>query len=127
MADSIKCPNCNANLVFDADSQMMVCEYCMSRFTAEQLKNTIVPEAPEDSDAGSRIHRADAKENIKKKLGDQGVQFICNACGATVVTDANTSATFCAFCGSPAIRSPAIESPASGADAISRVGQNSHR
>ena len=103
MADSIKCPNCNANLVFDADSQMMVCEYCMSRFTAEQLKNTIVPEAPEDSDAGSRIHRADAKENIKKKLGDQGVQFICNACGATVVTDANTSATFCAFCGSPAI------------------------
>ena len=45
MADSIKCPNCNANLVFDADSQMMVCEYCMSRFTAEQLKNTIVPEA----------------------------------------------------------------------------------
>ena len=55
MADSIKCPNCNANLVFDADRQLMVCEYCMSSFTAEQLQNTIVPEAPEDSDAGQRI------------------------------------------------------------------------
>lgn len=103
MADSIKCPNCSGNLVFDADLQMMVCEYCMSRFTAEQLKNTIVPEAPKNSDAGKRIHKAHAEEKIKKKLGDQGVQFICNACGATVVTDANTSATFCAFCGSPAI------------------------
>ena len=34
--------------------------------------------------------------------GDQ-VEFICNACGARVVTDKNTSATFCAFCGSPAL------------------------
>jgi DNA-directed RNA polymerase subunit RPC12/RpoP len=103
MADSIKCPNCNANLVFDADRQLMVCEYCMSSFTAEQLKNSIVPEAPEDSDAGERIHEKDAAEHIKQGLGDQGVQFICNACGAQVVTDAHTSATFCAFCGSPAI------------------------
>ncbi|MBR5974732.1 MAG: hypothetical protein IK020_06065 [Clostridiales bacterium] len=103
MADSIKCPNCSGNLIFDADRQLMVCEYCMSSFNAEQLKNTIVPEAPADSDAGERIHREGAKENIRKRLGDEGQQFICNACGATVVTDKNTSATFCAFCGSPAI------------------------
>ena len=103
MADSIKCPNCSGNLIFDADRQLMVCEYCMSSFTAEQLQNTIVPEAPADSDAGERIHRDGAEENIKKGLGDEGVQFICNACGATVVADQNTSATFCAFCGSPAI------------------------
>lgn len=103
MADAIKCPNCSGNLIFDADQQMMVCEYCMSRFTAEQLKNTIVEEPEEDSTAGERIHKEQAKEHIRKGLGDQGVQFICNACGAQVVTDQNTSATFCAFCGSPAI------------------------
>ena len=103
MADSIKCPNCGGNLTFDADLQMLTCEYCLGRFTAEQLKNTIVEEAPEGSVAGERIHQADAAEHIKKSLGDQGVQFICNSCGAQVVTDKNTSATFCAFCGSPAI------------------------
>ena len=103
MADSIKCPNCSGNLIFDADRQLMVCEYCMSSFTAEQLQNTIVPEAPEQSDAGERIHAEQAEEHIKKSLKDEGVQFICNACGATVVTDKNTSATFCAFCGSPAV------------------------
>lgn len=109
MADSIKCPNCSGNLVFNADLQMMVCDYCSSRFTAEQLENTIVPEAPQDSAAGDRIHTKDAAEHIKKSLGDQGVQFICNACGATVVTEKNTSATFCAFCGSPAIISQRME------------------
>ena len=103
MADAIKCPNCSGNLIFDADQQMMVCEYCMSRFTAEELANTIVEEPKDDSTAGERIHKEQAKEHIRKGLGDQGVQFICNACGAQVVTDQNTSATFCAFCGSPAI------------------------
>ncbi len=103
MADSIKCPNCNANLIFDADRQVMFCEYCLSTFAAEQLENTIVEEAPKDSTAGDRIHAQGAEEHIKKSLLDDGVQFICNACGAQVVTDKNTSATFCAFCGSPAI------------------------
>ena len=103
MADSIKCPNCCANLIFDADKQVMFCEYCLSTFTADQLENTIVEEAPKDSTAGERIHAEGAEEKIKKSLLDDGVQFICNACGAQVVTDKNTSATFCAFCGSPAI------------------------
>ncbi|MBO4927652.1 MAG: hypothetical protein J5379_05310 [Clostridiales bacterium] len=103
MADSIKCPNCGGNLVFNADLQLMVCEYCMGRFSAEELKNTIVPQAPSDSDAGDRIHQTGAEEHIRKSLGDEGVKFICNSCGAEVVADKNTSATFCAFCGSPAI------------------------
>ncbi|MBP5491338.1 MAG: hypothetical protein J6Y08_00655 [Clostridiales bacterium] len=103
MADSIKCPNCSGNLVFDADSQLMVCEYCMSRFSPAELKKSILPEDEEQKDAGERIHEENAQERIKKSLGEEGVQFICNSCGATVVTEKNTSATFCAFCGSPAI------------------------
>lgn len=106
MADSVKCPNCSANLVFDADRQVMFCEYCLGTFTAEQLKSLakeVVPGADTETDAGERIHKEHAQENIKKSLGDEGQQFVCNACGATVVTDKNTSATFCAFCGSPAL------------------------
>ena len=30
-------------------------------------------------------------------------EIVCDSCGAQIVTDENTSATFCAFCGSPAI------------------------
>lgn len=109
MADSIKCPNCGANLTFDADAQVMYCDYCMSRFDPEVLKNTIVAEAEENTNAGDRIHKEEAEEKIKKSLGDEGVQFVCNSCGATVVADKNTSATFCAFCGSPAVISQRLE------------------
>ncbi|MBO4494964.1 MAG: hypothetical protein J5752_03805 [Clostridiales bacterium] len=103
MADSIKCPNCSANLVFDADRQKMYCEYCLSTFDPEVLKNTILPETDEKSNAGERTHKKGAKKRIRKALGDDGQVFICNACGASVVADKNTSATFCAFCGSPAL------------------------
>ena len=34
---------------------------------------------------------------------DDVVEYLCNSCGAKVVTDKNTSASFCAFCGSPAL------------------------
>lgn len=106
MADSVKCPNCSANLVFDADRQKMICEYCMSAFDPSELMEKaqeILPENDDESDAGERIHKENAEERIRKSLNDEGQQFTCNACGATVVTDKNTSATFCAFCGSPAI------------------------
>jgi len=103
MADSIKCPNCSGNLVFDADRQVMYCDYCMSTFNPSELKNTILPETDADTNAGERIRSEKAKTKIRKALGDDGQVFVCNACGASVVADKNTSATFCAFCGSPAL------------------------
>ncbi|MBR2752093.1 MAG: hypothetical protein IKD90_13290 [Clostridiales bacterium] len=103
MADSIKCPNCSGNLVFDADRQVMYCDYCMSSFDPSELKNTILPETDDQSNAGERIHKDETSKPDKKALGDDGQVFICNACGASVIADKNTSATFCAFCGSPAL------------------------
>ena len=44
-----------------------------------------------------------------RDIGDAGEdednkqEFVCDSCGATVITDYNTSATFCAFCGSPTL------------------------
>jgi len=34
---------------------------------------------------------------------NDSIQYVCNSCGAAVITDPNTAATFCAFCGSPTI------------------------
>ena len=33
-----KCPNCNAELKFNPDTQKLDCEYCLSSFTIEQVK-----------------------------------------------------------------------------------------
>ena len=40
---SIKCPNCGGGLQFDPASQNYECEYCLSKFTQEELEK-IAPE-----------------------------------------------------------------------------------
>ena len=35
-----KCPNCGAGLVYDAEKQSFVCNFCISEFAEEDLKNS---------------------------------------------------------------------------------------
>jgi len=88
MAVSYKCPNCAANLVFDADAQQMTCEYCGTKLSPADVVSEENPEW---------------KQEKAENWGADAVQYICNSCGAAVITDQNTTATFCAFCGSPTI------------------------
>lgn len=37
------------------------------------------------------------------KWDESAAMFVCDNCGAGIVTDQNTAATFCAFCGAPSI------------------------
>lgn len=109
MADTIKCPNCTANLKFDAGVQQLTCEYCGASFnpsafsgipnelsTGESIYDTVVA-------TESDFEKSEESVDEGKKIDYQQTEFKCNSCGATIVTDSNTSATFCAFCGSPAL------------------------
>ena len=127
MAVSFKFPGCAASLVFDADNQMMTCEYCgkvispadveaqMSILSGEAMKEEDKRDAelrePDasvsatDTGAGSpaaatSTHAPAAEQPL---WSSEYMQYVCNSCGATVITDQNTAATFCAFCGSPTI------------------------
>ena len=111
MADTIKCPNCTANLVFDADTQKLVCDFCGASFLPDEL--TFIPEEtkdhpeemkkPEETSEVSSEKAAPSEEEAPEISTDDYSQFVCNACGAAVITDKTTSASFCAFCGSPAL------------------------
>lgn len=116
MATSYKCPNCAASLIFDADQQKMVCEYCGAEISPEDIVATEVhlnSEAMKREEiADEQIHggtdeaRGSSEESATEEeyfSEEDSVQFVCNSCGAAVITDKHTSATFCAFCGSPAI------------------------
>lgn len=52
---SYKCPNCGGGLVFDPDSQKFQCEYCLSEFTEEEMKQMEEASASpaEEEEAGS--------------------------------------------------------------------------
>lgn len=85
-----KCSNCGGPLKFDPEKQKYACEYCLSQFTQEQVAEG-EKEAP----------RAEKAE----KGGGEPFLYNCSSCGAEIVTDGTTAATFCYYCHNPVILS----------------------
>lgn len=90
-----KCPNCDGGLVFDPASQKFVCEYCQSKFTEVELAKQQPAAAGQQAQASQPPRRAGAD-------GDM-LMYSCPSCGAEVVTDATTAATFCYYCHNPVV------------------------
>lgn len=84
-----KCPNCRAPLKFNPHGQNWTCEYCRSVFTKEDIKQ----------------YEEKRKKREKPELAEASGMDIysCPNCGAEIVADENTSATFCVYCRSTAI------------------------
>ena len=85
----IQCPCCKAPLHFNAKLGKMKCEYCDSVFDASDLKNVKDVMVEETNDETKEV------ENY--------VTYRCPDCGAEIIADENTSATFCLYCGNTAI------------------------
>ncbi|MBR6761329.1 MAG: hypothetical protein IKM30_04775 [Oscillospiraceae bacterium] len=94
---AFKCPNCGAELVFSAAEQDFRCEYCQSSFTKSEM----------DSIAATQAEKVEQVSEAQQQLADEfqsttGV-YVCQSCGAEVMADDNTAATFCYYCHSPVI------------------------
>ncbi len=91
------CPSCGAKITFEPKTQTWDCEYCGSKFTLEELKK----------------HQNAASDNVnQKKLSKSHKKidvFRCDNCGAEIMADEHTTATFCVYCGSTAILKERIE------------------
>ncbi len=101
---SYKCPNCGGDLRFDPPSQKYKCEYCLSPFTQEeldQLLHAVTGDGETEEAAGGAAEAeagADAGEGDKDTL-----LYNCPSCGAQIVTDETTTATFCYYCHNPVV------------------------
>lgn len=84
-----KCPSCGGRLIFDPVEQMLRCDFCGNRYSPEKLE--LLMQIPE-------VDVGEADENEEDKC-----EIVCDSCGAVLITDKNTSATTCSFCGSPAL------------------------
>lgn len=87
---SYKCPNCGGELVFDADRQKFICGWCCSDFSADEITSCA---------------HADAQDSEKAAAAEQFAQdtdvYICSSCGAEIICDHNTAASFCYYCHNP--------------------------
>lgn len=85
-----KCPYCGAEMKFNEATGLLHCDYCDSDCSVDEF----------------RIQSAEefASQISPSRLDEQEHDgYVCNNCGARIITDGVTSATFCSFCGAPTI------------------------
>ena len=90
-AQDNKCPACSANIAFNPKNQTWDCAYCGSKFTLEEMQ---------------KYENASSEKNNLKVSGKKLEGFDsyhCQNCGAEVMADETTTATFCVYCGSTTI------------------------
>jgi DNA-directed RNA polymerase subunit RPC12/RpoP len=92
MVKTYKCPNCGADMVFDADKQILRCHHCQTEKTITSI---------EDEEASKKVQTPPLK--TAQESTEDFKMFHCPTCGAEVLTDLNTAATFCSYCGSPTL------------------------
>jgi DNA-directed RNA polymerase subunit RPC12/RpoP len=105
MADifEYKCPHCGASVEFDSATQNMKCPYCDSEFDVEALKNMdsrLDVQKPDEFNWDNE-HRDEWDESEQAQMS----VYICHSCGAEIVSDENTAATECIYCGNPVVLS----------------------
>jgi DNA-directed RNA polymerase subunit RPC12/RpoP len=77
-----KCPNCGADMVFDADTGKLTCHSCGRQDDIENFPD----------------------EFIRNSFSqDETKEYHCKNCGAIIITEADTTATTCSFCGAGVI------------------------
>lgn len=98
---SYKCPNCGAEIKFDPKLQKGKCDFCLSEFSIEEIEGlnkknkehmTIDDMENEYNDEWNEI---DNKTSV----------YSCPRCGAKIVSDKTTTATFCCYCHGPVVLS----------------------
>lgn len=99
---SYKCPNCGGDLRFDPETQKYKCEYCVSLFQEADLDTPDQPKAEEQS----------AKELEKTQESTQewhAAAYSCPSCGAEIIVDETTAASFCYYCHNPVVLQGRLE------------------
>lgn len=101
--ETSKCPNCGGPLHFEPEIQKNKCSYCLSEFSDEELEKI---NAKEESVSSTSLEeekdQADSSGHVIK-------EYRCDSCGAEVVTDDTTSASFCYYCHNPVILTDRLE------------------
>ncbi len=80
-----RCPSCGASISFNPTLGKWKCEYCGGIFTLEELNKN--------------------NDNSKPTVDNYNdyISYKCESCGAEIVADNETAATFCVYCGNTAI------------------------
>lgn len=92
-----KCPNCGNGMEYDAKTHIFHCDYCLSDFTADELEER---RRKAEAAEAEREHR-ESEEGFE----EHSALYSCPNCGAEIITDETTAASYCYYCHNPVILS----------------------
>ena len=127
-----QCPACTGPLHFDSASGKLVCDYCGSSYTTQEIeefyreKDEHAAEAFEKEEAAAaEKEEAAAEETAEQEAVDESPQgnpwdasdissdwgkeaegmksYSCPSCGAELICEETTAASSCPYCGNPTI------------------------
>ena len=90
-----ECINCGGELRFDPQSGKLKCDFCDSEFTNEELEEYFRSKGEQ---SGNTLSETETNEE-----GQEMRALSCSSCGAEMVTEENTAAVRCPFCGNNTI------------------------
>lgn len=97
MVIQYKCPDCGADMSFDTQSGTLHCESCGRQMSIDEMPK---PELQEGEEPIQDFE--DFVPNEEYNTYDTGAaEYQCQNCGATLITNEDTAATTCSFCGAP--------------------------
>jgi len=99
-----QCPCCGAPLAYGAQSGKLECAACGNSFDLDVL------EAMNESEEKSSIQFDMPTETFNASEAAQMRSYICQGCGAELMTEETTTSTECPYCGSPTVLPDRIES-----------------
>ena len=112
-----QCPACTGPLRYDGGSGKLVCDYCGSAFTVQEIEKLyqekldqaeaagVAQAAKEEAQAAAAAEAAQiGAEDPEWDLAQAGMKaYTCPSCAAELICDATTAATSCPYCGNPTV------------------------
>ncbi len=111
MVIQYKCPNCGADMKYDSKSGKLYCDSCKTTKDISQMPIPDIPEGESEdtpdvtafspTEIEEEVSLDYPKEAVASKLFDSQTvnHYHCQNCGADLLTDKDTAATTCSFCG----------------------------
>lgn len=96
-----KCPCCGGAIEFNSTIQKMKCPFCDTEFEMDALM--AYDEALSKEGTDDYTWKTQAGAEWADGEADGMKAYSCKSCGGEIVTDANTAATECPYCGNPIV------------------------
>ncbi len=106
-----QCTACGGSVHFEPNSQMIVCDYCDTKYPENYFDDKKETDTNDDGTINEKINDADKIDWRKagfvteRDVVEGQVGYICTSCGAEILSDGSTAATECLYCSNPVVLS----------------------